>query len=174
VATLGQINQEIFKVEDCHWGTKTPFATIRRIVQTRPDEIYKIRPGLYGLVSMKRQNENKGIFLETQQNKDSTEIKELNHSYYQGILIELGNLRQMQTFIPHQDKNKKFIHQTLGEKRSLSDIPDFSYPQLIRRSSTIDVIWFNERGMPHSFFEVEHSTDIQNSLLKFNRLVARL
>lgn len=24
--------------------------------------------------------------------------------------------------------------------------------------------------MPHSFFEVEHSTDIQNSLLKFNEL----
>ena len=24
--------------------------------------------------------------------------------------------------------------------------------------------------MPHSFFEVEHSTDIQNSLLKFNDL----
>lgn len=24
--------------------------------------------------------------------------------------------------------------------------------------------------MPHSFFEIEHSTDIQNSLLKFNDL----
>ena len=32
------------------------------------------------------------------------------------------------------------------------------------------MIWFNEREMPHSFFEVEHSTDIQNSLLKFNEL----
>lgn len=29
---------------------------------------------------------------------------------------------------------------------------------------------FNDRHMPHSFFEVEHSTDIQNSLLKFNDL----
>lgn len=29
---------------------------------------------------------------------------------------------------------------------------------------------FNERNMPDSFFEVEHSTDIQNSLLKFNDL----
>ena len=41
---------------------------------------------------------------------------------------------------------------------------------MVNRSSTIDVIWFNEREMPHSFFEVEHSTDIQNSLLKFNDL----
>jgi hypothetical protein len=29
------------------------------------------------------------------------------------------------------------------------------------------VIWFNERQMPDSFFEVEHSTDIQNSVTKF-------
>ena len=41
---------------------------------------------------------------------------------------------------------------------------------MVKRSSTIDTIWFNERNMPHSFFEVEHSTDIQNSLLKFNDL----
>lgn len=27
--------------------------------------------------------------------------------------------------------------------------------------------WYNVRQMPHSFFEVEHSTDVQNSLLKF-------
>jgi hypothetical protein len=41
---------------------------------------------------------------------------------------------------------------------------------LVNRSATIDAIWFNERGMPSSFFEVENSTDIQNSLLKFNDL----
>lgn len=34
----------------------------------------------------------------------------------------------------------------------------------------IDVTWFNERYFPESFFEVEHTTDIQNSLLKFNDL----
>ena len=40
----------------------------------------------------------------------------------------------------------------------------------MKRSATIDVIWFNERGMPSSFFEVESSTDIQNSLTKYNDL----
>lgn len=49
-------------------------------------------------------------------------------------------------------------------------LPNFSYNNFVHRSSTIDVIWFNERNMPDSFFEVEHSTDIQNSLLKFNDL----
>ena len=31
-------------------------------------------------------------------------------------------------------------------------------------------MWLNRRGMPNSFFEMEFSTDIQNSLLKFNDL----
>jgi len=32
------------------------------------------------------------------------------------------------------------------------------------------VTWFNQRQMPDSLFEVEHSTNIQNSLLKFYEL----
>ena len=33
IATLNQINQNIFKIKDCVWRTKTPFASIRHIVQ---------------------------------------------------------------------------------------------------------------------------------------------
>ena len=40
VATLGELNHEVFKIEECEWKTKTPFASIRRIVQQRK-EIYK-------------------------------------------------------------------------------------------------------------------------------------
>ena len=75
------------------------------------------------------------------------------------------------------DKNRKFINRKLCDLSSLKKIPEFSYPEIIKRSSTIDVIWFdnrlfddNEIKLPHSFFEVEHSTDIQNSLLKYNDL----
>lgn len=32
-ATLGYLNQEVLKVPDVIWNTKTPFASIRRIVQ---------------------------------------------------------------------------------------------------------------------------------------------
>lgn len=46
-------------------------------------------------------------------------------------------------------------------------IPNFSYESFTDRARTVDVIWFNERKMPDSFFEVEHSTDIQNSVTKF-------
>lgn len=169
VATLGQLNQETMKNKECSWKTKTPFASIRRIVQLDKN-IYKIKPGLYGLLKYKKENESKGIIVETTKNQNSKELLEFNHSYYQGLLLTVGNLKGLKTFIPNQDKNKKFIGKNLGELKTLESIPVFSYPKIVQRSSTIDVIWFNEREMPHSFFEVEHSTDIQNSLLKFNDL----
>ena len=55
LATLGLLNQEVFKIKDCEWKTKTPFASIRRIVQLNKG-IYKIKPGLYGLINHKAQN----------------------------------------------------------------------------------------------------------------------
>ena len=166
VATLGQLNQEVFKIKDCEWKTKTPFASIRRIVQDN-ENIYKIKPGLWALKSYQKELEQKGIVVETENNKDSKEVIEFNHSYYQGLLVSIGNLKKLGTFVPNQDKNKKFLHEKLGDLRSLQELPKYSYDSLVSRSSTIDVIWFNKRNMPDSFFEVEHSTDIQNSLMKF-------
>lgn len=166
IATLGQLNQEVFKITDCKWKTKTPFASIRRIVQERK-EIYKIKPGLWALVSHKKELEEAGFIVENNKNASSLAIREFNHSYYQGILLEIGNFKNYNTFVPEQDKNKYYSNITLKELRTLDKIPLFSYEGLVKRSSTIDVIWFNKRNMPCSFFEVEYSTDIQNSLLKF-------
>jgi len=166
IATLGQLNKEVFKIKDCQWNTKTPFASIRRIVQDRK-EIYKIKPGLWALVSFQKELEANGIVVENKHNADSTIMKDFNHSYYQGVLLEIGNCRDLLTYVPEQDKNRKYAGTTLKDVRTLNAIPSFSFPELVHRSSTIDVIWFNERRMPCAFFEVEHSTDIQNSLLKF-------
>ncbi len=166
IATLGQLYQEVFKINDCHWNTKTPFASIRRIVQERK-EIYKIKPGLWALASCREQLEANGFVVENAHNSDSTLMKEFNHSYYQGLLLEIGNCKNLLTYVPEQDKNRKYAGAALKEVRTLNEIPSFSFPELVHRSSTIDVIWFNGRKMPHAFFEVEHSTDIQNSLLKF-------
>ena len=55
VATLGELNREVFKISDCEWKTKTPFASIRRIVQ-QTKGIYKIKPGLYGLEKYRTSN----------------------------------------------------------------------------------------------------------------------
>lgn len=169
VATLGQLNQEVFKIRDCIWKTKTPFASIRRIVQLGKN-IYKIKPGLYGLISYKKLLEERGIIQETEKNKNFQEVIEFNHSYFQGLLLTIGILKGLKTFVPNQDKNRKHLDTKLADIRTLDDIPAYTYPNLVQRSSTIDVIWFNDRDMPHSFFEIEHSTDIRNSLLKFNDL----
>ena len=169
IATLNQINQHVFEEKDCVWKTKTPFASVRRIVQ-KTKGIYKIKPGLYALETHRKQLEQDGITVQTEKNKNSEEVKTFNHSYYQGLLLEIGRMRHLETFVPNQDKNKMFIKTPLGEIRTLKAIPHYSYDYLVERSSTIDVIWFNDHGMPHSFYEIEHSTDIQNSLLKFNDL----
>ncbi len=166
IATLNQINQHIFEVEDCVWKTKTPFASIRRIVQLTKG-IYKIKPGLYALETHRKYLEQNGIIIQTEKNRDSIEVKTFNHSYYQGLLLEIGRMRKLNTFVPNQDKNKKFLTTPLKEIRTLQTIPHFSYDKFVDRSATIDVIWFNSNYMPHSFYEIEHTTDIQNSLLKF-------
>ena len=84
VATLGELNREVFKISDCEWKTKTPFASIRRIVQ-QTKGIYKIKPGLYGLEKYRKQIEDRGIIVETEKNKDSNDVIMFNHTYYQGI-----------------------------------------------------------------------------------------
>jgi hypothetical protein len=83
------------------------------------------------------------------------------------LLVEIGNLKGFQTFVPKQDKNRQFLSHKLYDVVTLHEFPAFTYQHLIGRAQTIDVTWFNDRNLPHSFFEVEHSTDIQNSLLKF-------
>ncbi|MGH7941912.1 MAG: hypothetical protein ACREFR_12670, partial [Limisphaerales bacterium] len=158
-----------FKVPGCQWQTKTPNASIRGIVQLSK-EIYKIRPGLYALISKKGLLEARGIIAETKENRAAAEVAEFSHYYYQGLLMTIGKLRSFDCWCPDQDKNRLCLNEKLGALRTLGEIPPFSYPGLVSRSATVDVIWFNGRNMPSDFFEVEQQGEMQNSLLKFNDL----
>lgn len=145
------------------WKTKTPFASIRRIVQDGR-YFFKIKPGLWAL------NSHKDLVLKnfSIDGKSSEQKKdEFNHSYFQGLLVEVGNLEGYETFIPNQDKNKMYLVKPLKEYSTVNEFYNFTYEHIIKKVNTIDVCWFNKRGFPSSVFEVEHSTDIQNSLLKF-------
>jgi len=165
-ATLGFLNQNVLKIKDCEWKTKTPFASIRRIVQ---DErfFFKIRPGLWALNSYKNKLSSE-IFPTDIISRLEQEI--CNHSYYQGLLIEIGNLKKFETFVPNQDKNKRFLGKSLSEIITVKDFYQFGYEHIVRKAKTVDVSWFNTRKMPSYLFEIEYSTDIQNSLLKFTEL----
>lgn len=158
-ATLGNLYH---LVDTTSWSTKTPNESIRRIVQ-ESREIFRIQPGLWALEDC-RDDVMRKFDIRTKEAKND---ERFTHGYYQGLIIEIGNMRRYITYVPAQDQNRRFLEKPLVDICSTIHIPEFSYQYLVNRARTVDVIWFNERRMPNSFFEVEHSTDIQNSVTKF-------
>jgi len=122
-ATLGQLYQTAPKIPGSSWGTKTPFATIRRIVQQH-NEFFKIRPGLWALTSEKEKVVR--LFAGA---KTSTREREYSHYFYQGLVAEIGNLKGFQTFVPAQDKNKPYASKKLSDITTLSKLYEFTYPR---------------------------------------------
>lgn len=161
-ATLRRLNEIM---DFSTWKTKTPEATVRRIVQLSK-QIFRIQPGLWALEDYREQVLQKMDLKPG--NKHSEE--QFSHGYYQGLLVNIGKFHQHLTYIPAQDRNRKFINQRLGDIVDTTELPSFTNKELMRRAKTVDVIWFNEREMPSSFYEVEHTTDIKNSLSKFYEL----
>lgn len=169
-ATLGELYQKALAMPDVRkWGTKTPCATIRRIVQERP-ELFKIRPGLWALESHRKQLPAP-LLAKKETKAKSKEVQLFDHTYYQGLLVQLGNLQKFMTYVPAQDKNRLFLgRDKLTDFVTTTQMPAFTYPEITGRVKSIDVIWFNNRKLPKAVFEVEHSTDIKNSLIKFAEL----
>ncbi len=165
-STLGHLYQEALKVPNVKWGTKTPFASIRRIVQDNRF-FFKIRPGLWALNDYKDKLPTE---IQPAEDTPKDKVQEYNHTYYQGLLVEIGKMRAYEAAVPSQDKNKKFLDKTLGEISMNDKYYEFSYDWIVSKAKTIDVTWFNRRHMPESFFEIEHTTDIKNSMLKFVEL----
>jgi len=160
-ATLGFLYREALRIPDVKWGTKTPFKSINRIVQDS-HYFFRVRPGLWAL------NEAKNKLPE---DVGTRRKPESDHTYYQGLLVELGNLRKQATFVPKQDRGKTFLGKHLGEIATLDDIYPFTYDEIVRRARTVDVIWFNEKKMPTEFIEIENTTDINGALLKFTNFM---
>ncbi len=100
-ATLHYLNHN---VDVLKWKTKTPYASIRRIVQDK-QFFFKIKPGLWAL-----KEEKDKVLKKFNIGKNNTDEEKniFSHSYYQGILVEIGKMKGFTTYIPPQDKNKKF------------------------------------------------------------------
>ncbi|MHB1377518.1 MAG: hypothetical protein ACYCXB_08890 [Candidatus Humimicrobiaceae bacterium] len=147
-ATLGHLYQNVLKFKDCDWKTKTPFASMRRIVQDNKF-FFKIKPGLWALNSC-RDRLPFNIYPRDEINK--IEKDKIDHSYYQGLLVEIGNLKNFETFIPYQDKNKKYLGRNLGDIVSIKKFYEFSNDYMIRKAQTIDVSWFKYQKNASMFF----------------------
>ena len=143
------------KYPTAKWSTKTSFASIRRIVQ---DErfFFKIKPGLWAL---KEWRERLPEELVPAEGRNDRKIEKYNHTYFQGLLVEIGNLKNHETYVPPQDKNRRFLERRLGDLATVETIYSFGYDNITRNARTIDVIRFNNRKMPDSLFEVEYSTN---------------
>ena len=170
IATLSQLNRALISPggDAKQWKTKTPEATIRRIVRNTPDHIHPLKPGLYCLRELASKYEEEYVI--PQKGDIPPDVQERNHWYYQGLLVEIGKARHYKTYVPAQDRNRTFGNQTLGDVCDMTRLPEFGYESFLRRAKTVDVIWFNRRDMPAKMFEVEMSTDMLNSLTKFNEL----
>jgi hypothetical protein len=164
-STLGDLYRIALRIPNCEWKAKDPYANIRRIVQTS-SKFFRIKPGLWGLTS-KKDSILDELGLKNPRSDNHKYEEKFTHSYYQGLLGQVGALRGFATFIPKQDKNKRFLKKKLSDVSTLESLYPFTYDNLINKANTVDVIWFNDRKLPDSFFEIEHSTNITNSLMKY-------
>ena len=162
---IAKLSQLYAKVDFSGWDTKTPLESIRRIAQDKK-RFYRVNKGLYCL--RERRSEFAEIYDET--SGDSKAIMS-NHSYYQGLLLELGRMQGLTTYVAHHDRGRNFLRgESLGNMSDWDNLPDFGYPHLMKDAKTVDVIWFNRRKMPSVFYEVEMTTDMSRSLAKFHML----
>jgi len=161
-APLKLLHEEAPKLKSFYG--KTPHKTINERVQ-RDDRFTRIVPGVWALSNSLDKLPD---YLSPKVEKSEEDRQKITHSSIQGMLIEIGNIREYQTYTP--DKNSLFLMNKLCELTSLQEIPKFSYDHIIQSAKYIDVIWFNSRLFPSYIIEVEHSTNFRNSLIKFVEL----
>jgi len=144
----------------------TPEASIRTETQraVKRGDLKRIGLGIYALPTAQLPTAPPA--------KTKVEKAERRHSQIQGMLLEIGNHRDenecANTYTP--DKNSVFGNKLLGKLATLEKIHEFTFPQIVREIRRADVIWFNKRDFPHKIFEVEHTTNFKNALLKFCEL----
>ena len=90
--------------------------------------------------------------------KDIKTDKVRMHSYIEGLLVELGNYEKYDTYCA--DRNAVFQSNIrLGQLTSVSEFPEFTYPEIVQAAKRIDVVWFNKDGykFPKRAIEVVNS-----------------
>lgn len=139
---------------------KTPEQTIQERVQ-RDKRFVRIGLGVYALADYKEQ----GRLPLPPEAKTEKQKQVRQHSEIQGKLLMLGNHLGAETYTA--DKGAIFTGGVLGKIATLAKPYPFTYKDMVKQVSLMDVVWFNERKYPSYFFEVEHTTDFGNSLAKF-------
>ena len=142
-------------------------AFLRRMTRIS-GKLKRIGLGIYALPGVKTEQT---LFDELNKSDIETKIlaESINdvdlHSYFEGILIELGMVYGYLTYTA--DSSALFRGKRLVDFTSLEKLPSFTSPPLVDVAKTIDVIWLKERSlatMPKHTFDVEHTTDFTKAL----------
>ncbi len=97
------------------------------------------------------------------------EDEELTHADVQAKIILIGNFLGSRTYTP--DRSRQSRYGTLGELCTENEIPsDYLPSRQLETVKNIDVIWFDEDGLPTHCFEVERTTDITKGLLRLYQI----
>lgn len=155
--------QLIYKQFEKHrpFSGLTPLKTIQERVQ-RDRRFTRIGLGVYALA------EYLGKLPRTLEPKTQLEKIGHKHAEIQGMIIEIGNMKGLDTYT--LDRSKIFMNKKLDNIITLKECPGFTYEKIIKSIKFCDVIWFNLRGFPEKLFEIEDSTDFRGSLVKFAEL----
>jgi hypothetical protein len=167
---LQDLYSRVTSIEGVNWdGTNDLEANIRCLLQRRKD-FFKIKPGLWALESYRNKLPKHIISLIDEDQVGNKINSDNTHYYFQGLIADIGNMRDFITYIPSQDKNRFYLDKPLGEIASTIELPQFTFDNIIGTVKSIDVIWLNERRFPVNVFEIEHTTKFKNSLIKFYEL----
>lgn len=128
------------------------------------DVILTLLPGWIGEVEEEKVTEVVSV------KSEIIDPSKLTHNDVQGILLELGNLLGYKIYV--SDPSKPYKSKSLKDCASLSEIPLFTYSEILETIRYVDVIWFSsdERCYPEYCFEVEHTTNVTNGLLRMYQL----
>lgn len=111
-----------------------------------------------------------GLSIYALSNYQEEKIKKTNkvrrHSLMEGMCIELGNSQNFNTFTA--DPSALYRDNTfLNNIATISDLPLFTYKDIIHQAKLIDVLWFNKsiHSFPQYAFEIVDSISTLNGAI---------
>lgn len=102
---------------------------------------------------------------------EETQAEELlDHDSVQGMLLNLGRIYEFETYAPPSDATmRRFEGRPLADFVTVRKLPAFSTARRMRDFKRVDVLWLLgdiDDFVPHHAFEVEHTRDIRDALLR--------
>lgn len=170
IATLKNFYEEVPPqiVKTKTTDTKHDIRGFLRRLKNVKKEIKQIGLSTYSLLDVKVENAVYENLQKRDFEKDFFNLSQNKiHGYVEGMLVEIGNLKNYQTYTP--DKHVIFNGEPLGNLMTFTEIPKFTYQDILGVVKQIDVIWFRDR-FPHLTFDVEFSTQISMALVRANEL----